>query len=86
MAYTIDQQMEFSKTESGAICEMIAKLIIDSYTIAIEPVDKRDAEGKQCRFYHVKITNEHGSLIAYDEDYQLIDALTGAYQMTPERK
>lgn len=83
----INQQITFNQTEAIAICEMIARLTSEDYEVSIG-LDKAqpDADGVLFFPYHVTVIDTDGSDVSTGGSYLLIDALSSAYQMTPERQ
>lgn len=84
------QQTEFTDTEAGAVCEMIALLAKEGYEIAIiQGKTKVDEEGEKFFPYIVTVNQPGwtGEPVAQSTPcYFLIDAMTDAFQSTPEKK
>jgi len=82
---TIDYQKTFTETEAGAICEMIATLASENYGIMINLGATATGPDGQYIPYVVNVKGTDDSPVAKGQGYFLIDALSEAYQSTPER-
>lgn len=86
----MNYQQEFTPTESAAICEMIAKLVAEDYNVLFwldMPVTVPD-EGITYTPYAVEVreNSDDGIVVSTGKAYRLLDALTDAWQSTPERR
>lgn len=83
-----NQQTTFKPDEAVAICEMIARLASENYTVAIsygEEQDDHANEGHVFRPFVADVVDaEKEILISWGNDYSLIEALDRAWMDTPE--
>lgn len=71
-------------SQPDAICEMIAILLRDDYRVMIDPGSDDDEDGT-FPVYVVQIIDTDGTKVASGSSYHLIDAMSQAYESTPER-
>ena len=84
---TIKWQDEFTETEAVAICKMIATLANDDYAVKITQTES-ELDAEQIDYYYsykVEVIDTDETITTKGKAIYLIDALSDAYQSTPER-
>lgn len=81
----IDYQKTFTALEAEAICEMIAKLAAECYSVEIwHGLARTHETGLSYIPYIVSIKDTDDSIVSRGEGYYLIDALSDAYRRRNE--
>ncbi len=84
---SIPYQNTFTQTESVAIVDMVAKLASDDYGVLFWlGATEKTEDGKYFPWRVQIVENADDSIVADSSGYKMVDALSDAYQRTPEGK